>query len=206
MNLDQIVSELGQMGVDVRHEIGGVEKKEPEDLRGAVEHATAYPCMIEMDPGRLLENLKHRVKLIVEKAEAAAHTRVVGEVRGVLTEEEKPHEFRGRPDRYCEVCHKPDRAEIHKLWRDVHEPVHLPRKPRCETLEGEEKAEFDRKYPHPSEFVRGVDVGAEPDHLVVQISCPCGARAHVSSRRPEDLDFIGDWAKAHQAHGKEVGH
>lgn len=74
--IDQIVWELGKMSVDVRYEIGGAEKREPEDLRGAVEHATAYPCMVEMDPGCLLENLKHRVKGIVEKAVAASHTYV----------------------------------------------------------------------------------------------------------------------------------
>lgn len=46
------------------------------------------------------------------------------------------------------------------------------------------------------------------EQFLVTIICPCGSRASISAKKMTlgELIFIGDWAKSHQAHGKEAEH
>ena len=57
MSRDRFKEALGRTSFRVVHEVGGKEVDETEVLRGATEHATAYPCEIREDPGALLEKI-----------------------------------------------------------------------------------------------------------------------------------------------------
>lgn len=162
---------LGRTYFPVRHQVAGKEAVETEILSSATEHATAYPCVIEIDPGEL----GNKLMSVFDSWDS-------------------------------------------EPWKETHEPVTLPR-PRCETITGEEKAEFGEKYPHPSELPPPPDadddstfvnppklVSSEflvnPDHFVVTIICPCGSSGAVSSRSmtAADLEFVSGWVGAHQHH------